>query len=90
MTHYAVIWSFGEYYERLKPDAVHLTLVVIGGVLLLTEFAYLVMIFATFQFRDFHAPGWSFLILVANDKRLYRPLLAENRSTCEGVTHLRK
>ncbi|WP_263383630.1 acyltransferase family protein [Granulicella arctica] len=53
MTHYAVIWSFGEYYERLKPDAVHLTLVVVSGVLLLTAFAYLVMIFYDLPIRAF-------------------------------------
>lgn len=53
MTHYAVIWSFGKYYERLKPDAVHLTVVVIGGVLLLTGFAYLVMIFYDLPVRAF-------------------------------------
>ena len=53
MTHYAVIWSFGEYYDRYKPDTPHLTLVVIGGVLLLTAFAYLVMIFYDLPVRAF-------------------------------------
>ena len=53
MTHYAFIWSFGKYYERLKPDAVHLTPVVITGVLLLTAFAYVVMIFYDLPIRAF-------------------------------------
>lgn len=64
MTHYAVIWSFGEYYERLRPDATHITFVVIGGVLLLTAFAYLVMIFYDLPIRVF-LRSW----LVISDSR---------------------
>ena len=45
MTHYAVIWSFGNYYDSRKPDAAHLALVVPCGVLTLVGFAYLVMMF---------------------------------------------
>jgi peptidoglycan/LPS O-acetylase OafA/YrhL len=45
MTHYAVIWSFGNYYYSHKPDAPHLALVVTSGVLILVGLAYLVMVF---------------------------------------------
>ena len=45
MTHYAVIWSFGEYYEGHSPNAGRLTLDVISGVLILAAFAYLAMVF---------------------------------------------
>ena len=44
MTHYAVIWSFGSYASIDKPDTAHLALVVSCGVVILTGFAYLVMI----------------------------------------------
>lgn len=53
MTHYAVIWSFGEFYERYKPDMAHTALYVIGGVLILTAFAYLVMVFYDLPVRAF-------------------------------------
>ncbi|GAA3752330.1 acyltransferase family protein [Terriglobus aquaticus] len=44
MTHYAVIWSFGDFYSSHKPDAAHLAAIVVAGTLLLTAFAYLVMV----------------------------------------------
>ena len=44
MTHYAVIWSFGAYYESHKPNAAHLALIVVVGTTLLLAFAYLVMV----------------------------------------------
>ena len=45
MTHYAVIWMFGNYYETHRPDRLHLAFVVGGGVLIMVVFAYLVMEF---------------------------------------------
>lgn len=45
MTHYAVIWSFANYYRSHKPDTAHLTLVVSGGVLVTVLFAYGTMVF---------------------------------------------
>ncbi len=44
MTHYAVIWMFANYYSSYKPGNGQLTIIVISGVVLLTVFAYLVMI----------------------------------------------
>ena len=51
MTHYAVIWAFGNYYYSQKPDAAHLALVVISGVLILVGFAYLVMTYYDIPIR---------------------------------------
>jgi peptidoglycan/LPS O-acetylase OafA/YrhL len=44
MTHYSVIWIFGNYYGMYKPDMAHLALVVTCGVLTMVGFAYLVMV----------------------------------------------
>ncbi|MFC0518923.1 acyltransferase family protein [Mucilaginibacter angelicae] len=44
MTHYAVMWIFGNYYTANKPDTIHLTYIIIGGLIVLIIFAYLVMI----------------------------------------------
>jgi peptidoglycan/LPS O-acetylase OafA/YrhL len=53
MTHYAVIWAFGNYYSSQKPDAPHLALVVTSGVLILVGFAYLVMVFYDMPIRSY-------------------------------------
>ncbi|HMI05194.1 MAG TPA: acyltransferase, partial [Pedobacter sp.] len=44
MTHYAVLWMFGNYYTSHKPDAMQLTFIIIAGLILLVGAAYLVMI----------------------------------------------
>ena len=44
MTHYAALWMFGNYYTSHKPDGMHLTLIIVAGVVLLTGAAYLVMV----------------------------------------------
>lgn len=43
MTHYAVIYIFGNYYESTHPDVSHLMLVVVGGIVALVAFAYAAM-----------------------------------------------
>ncbi|MDB5150246.1 MAG: acyltransferase [Mucilaginibacter sp.] len=43
MTHYAVIWIFGNYYTANKPDTIHLTYIIISGLIVLITFAYLMM-----------------------------------------------
>ncbi len=53
MTHYAVIWSFDNYYKSHKPDTAHLALVVSSGVLIMVGFAYLVMVFYDTPVRSF-------------------------------------
>ncbi|MRG47311.1 acyltransferase family protein [Chitinophaga sp. SYP-B3965] len=44
MTHYAVLWMFGNYYTSHKPDTMQLTLIIIAGLILLVGAAYLVMV----------------------------------------------
>ena len=44
MTHYAVIWMFGNYYASHKPGTGQLTLIIITGIILLVGVAYLVMV----------------------------------------------
>jgi peptidoglycan/LPS O-acetylase OafA/YrhL len=44
MTHYAVIWMFGNYYSTHKPGTAQLSYVIITGVILLLGIAWLVMI----------------------------------------------
>ncbi|AYL98616.1 acyltransferase family protein [Mucilaginibacter celer] len=43
MTHYAVLWMFGNYYAANKPDTTHLTLIIIAALIVLPAFAYFVM-----------------------------------------------
>lgn len=45
MTHYAVIWIFGNYLTTRKPPVNELALVIVTGTILMVGFAYLVMIF---------------------------------------------
>ncbi|MGN6481829.1 acyltransferase family protein [Luteibacter sp.] len=51
MTHYAVIYAFGNYYDKTHPGPTELALVVIGGVIAMVGFAYLVMKFYDIPLR---------------------------------------
>ena len=53
MTHYAVIWIFGNYYAFYKPNTVHLTIIVASGVLIMVGFAYLVMVLYDIPLRKY-------------------------------------
>jgi len=53
MTHYAVLWMFGNYYTNHKPETTELTLIVITGIILLIGFAYLVMVFYDVPLRKY-------------------------------------
>lgn len=53
MTHYAVIWIFGNYLTNQKPDSTELAIVVILGTILLTGFAYAVMVLYDIPFRRY-------------------------------------
>jgi len=44
MTHYAVLWMFGNYYGSHKPGTGQLALIIIVSLILLVAFAYLVMV----------------------------------------------
>jgi peptidoglycan/LPS O-acetylase OafA/YrhL len=53
MTHYAVIWIFGSYYSKYKPDSAHLALIVTGGVLAMVGVAYVVMVLYDIPLRKY-------------------------------------
>jgi peptidoglycan/LPS O-acetylase OafA/YrhL len=53
MTHYAVLWMFGNYYTSHKPGTMQLSFIIISGVILLVAAAYLVMIFYDIPVRKF-------------------------------------
>jgi peptidoglycan/LPS O-acetylase OafA/YrhL len=53
MTHYAVLWMFGNYYTSHKPGTMQLTFIIISGVILLVAAAYLVMIFYDIPLRKY-------------------------------------
>ena len=44
MTHYAVMWMFANYCAISKPKTGPLTLIIIAGLIVLSTFAYLVMV----------------------------------------------
>ncbi|MDQ0108443.1 peptidoglycan/LPS O-acetylase OafA/YrhL [Chitinophaga terrae (ex Kim and Jung 2007)] len=44
MTHYMVIWSFANYYNKYKPGGAELSVIITGGVIVLVIFAYLAMV----------------------------------------------
>jgi len=53
MTHYAVLWVFGNYLTTQKPDHGQLVLIVPIAVILLVGFAYLVMVFYDIPVRRY-------------------------------------
>jgi peptidoglycan/LPS O-acetylase OafA/YrhL len=53
MTHYAVLWMFGNYYTNHKPGTMQLTFIIITGVTLLIGAAYLIMIFYDIPLRKY-------------------------------------
>lgn len=44
MTHYAVLWMFGNYYTSRHPGTIQLTFIIVTGVILLLGAAYVVMV----------------------------------------------
>ncbi|MDR6782017.1 peptidoglycan/LPS O-acetylase OafA/YrhL [Pedobacter africanus] len=53
MTHYAVLWMFGNYYTSQKPGTMQLTFIIIAGMVLLTGAAYLVMVLYDIPLRKY-------------------------------------
>lgn len=53
MTHYAVLWMFGNYYTSHKPDTMQLTLIIIAALILLVGAAYLVMVLYDIPVRKY-------------------------------------
>ncbi len=53
MTHYAVMWIFGNYYTTKNPQISVLPYIIIPGIILLVVFAYLVMRFYDIPVRRY-------------------------------------
>ncbi|MBE9463614.1 acyltransferase family protein [Dyadobacter subterraneus] len=53
MTHYAVLWMFGNYYTAHKPGTSQLAVIIITGVILLVGAAYLVMVIYDIPLRHY-------------------------------------
>ncbi|HVW96149.1 MAG TPA: acyltransferase [Mucilaginibacter sp.] len=53
MTHYAVLWMFGNYYTAHKPGVMQLTLIIIAGLIMLVGAAYLVMVIYDIPVRKY-------------------------------------
>ncbi|MGI4021983.1 MAG: acyltransferase family protein [Janthinobacterium lividum] len=53
MTHYAVLWMFGNYYISHKPETMQLAFIIIAGLILLVGAAYLVMILYDIPVRKY-------------------------------------
>jgi peptidoglycan/LPS O-acetylase OafA/YrhL len=53
MTHYAVMWMFGNYCATHKPGTGQLALIIITGLIVLSSFAYLVMVFYDTPVRNY-------------------------------------
>ena len=67
MTHYAVLWMFGNYYIAHKPGTMQLTFIITAGLILLVGAAYLVMIVYDMPVRKY-----------LNDKRNEKPVKQSN------------
>jgi peptidoglycan/LPS O-acetylase OafA/YrhL len=59
MTHYAVLWMFGNYYISHKPNTAQLALIVTSAVILLVGFAYLVMVLYDIPIRKYLSNKWN-------------------------------
>jgi peptidoglycan/LPS O-acetylase OafA/YrhL len=53
MTHYAVLWMFGNYYASQKPGTMQLAFIIISALILLVGVAYLVMVVYDFPVRKY-------------------------------------
>lgn len=58
MTHYAVLWIFGNYYINYKPDTTQLVLIIVPTIFILVGFAYLVMRFYDIPLRKYLTGKW--------------------------------
>jgi peptidoglycan/LPS O-acetylase OafA/YrhL len=53
MTHYAVLWMFGNYYNSHKPSTMQLVLIIIAGLILTVVASWLVMILYDIPVRKY-------------------------------------
>ncbi|KFF04627.1 acyltransferase family protein [Flavobacterium reichenbachii] len=59
MTHYAVLWMFGNYYTTYKPDASQLMIIIVPSIILLVGFAYLIMKVYDIPLRKYLNEKWN-------------------------------
>lgn len=53
MTHYAVLWMFGNYYTNHKPGNMQLTFIIIAGIILVVGASYLMMVLYDIPVRKY-------------------------------------
>jgi peptidoglycan/LPS O-acetylase OafA/YrhL len=58
MTHYSVLWIFGNYFTKEKPTANQLTYIIIPSIILLVVIAYFVMMYYDIPGRRYLAKKW--------------------------------
>ncbi|WP_276379994.1 acyltransferase [Flavobacterium sp. H4147] len=58
MTHYAVLWMFGNYYTNYKPNTNQLILIIVPSIIFLVGFAYLVMVVYDIPLRKYLSRKW--------------------------------
>jgi peptidoglycan/LPS O-acetylase OafA/YrhL len=59
MTHYAVLWMFGNYYIDNKPATMQLAFIITAGVILLVGAAYMVMLIYDIPVRKYLSNKWN-------------------------------
>lgn len=59
MTHYAVLWMFGNYYTSHKPGTMQLVFIIISALILLVGFAYVVMVAYDIPLRKYLSNRWN-------------------------------
>jgi peptidoglycan/LPS O-acetylase OafA/YrhL len=59
MTHYAVLWMFGNYYTTHKPDTSQLVLIIVPAIIFLVGFAYLIMKVYDIPLRKYLNEKWN-------------------------------
>jgi peptidoglycan/LPS O-acetylase OafA/YrhL len=58
MTHYAVLWMFGNYYTSHKPGTVQLAFIIVAGLVMLIAAAYVVMVVYDEPVRKYLREKW--------------------------------
>lgn len=59
MTHYAILWMFGNYYTNHKPDYTQVAIITIAGLILLIMVAYLAMMLYDIPLRKYLSTKWN-------------------------------
>jgi peptidoglycan/LPS O-acetylase OafA/YrhL len=59
MSHYAVLWMFGNYLTNYKPGTTQLAYIIIGSIILLVGSAYLIMVLYDIPLRKYLKDKWN-------------------------------